>query len=317
MGKEEEPEKEVRLQDMNISNFIPTHDEKIVRCQLCGGENHRGLSNCVHCGYMIKQSTQREEIIEEDDVIVSRIPPSKLHMYRTMGIQLYIYKLINKFRYNCQTKYKYPDGRVETCGQPLTFIHDTCPKCKEKKQIYYNCTNYDDPKIKCDQLIDVSMLVCPKCQAPTLYSDILSIVTGNSIDNEAIKFTYRYLQRDFPKFVLVQDNYKIVITHQKLMQAKWWLQRTSLSVSEMLKMLAIFIGAVMTRGGKPSMPSILTSFNLAKTLSQIRSPQESDGLAELIHARENEVENELGNQPAPAPATPDDGDDADNSEFIV
>lgn len=325
MGDEVEPNEEVRLQDMNISKFIPSASEKIVRCQLCGGENRRGSYNCQHCGFLLKEATPREEIIKEDEEVIASIPPEKHDSYRMMGIKLYIYKLIDKFSYKCQTKFQHPDGKIETCDQPLTFIHKKCPKCNEPKEIYYNCSNYDDPKVQCTQLIDMDMMVCPRCGASTLLNDLKAIITGQAHDNNAVMITRKYLQPDFPRFMMLNENYTIVITHHKLMEAKWWLQSNSKAVSEMLKMLSMFLDVMTNPKGKPSMPSIFSSFNLERAITQVQSPQPSTGLQEILQQRVADIQGVNGAaQAQPAIAAPGGGgaggnndDDYDNANLVI
>lgn len=314
-----EPDENIRLQDMNISRYIPTPEEKIVRCKLCGGENKRGDNNCKHCGFLIKQSSVREEIINEDDEIINTIPPTKQDLYRMMGIKLYIYKLINKFSYKCQTRYQHEDGSIETCGQQLTFIHKSCPKCKEKKEIFYNCSNYDDPKIRCMQPIDMDMMICPNCGASTLLNDLKSVITGQAFDPNAVMIAKKYLQRDFPGFTLLNENYTIVISHHKLMEAKWWLQSKSKAVSEMLKMLAMFLDVVTNPRGKPSMPSIFGSFNLPRAINQVQSPQPSLGLQDLLQKRliDMQAGNAATMQSVDVQETGEDANDLDNSELTI
>jgi hypothetical protein len=319
---QENPPQPLEQEQRVITEFVPTREERIVRCRICNGENKRGECYCVHCGRVLIPKSDHDEVVDIDKKTVRKIPPRQQVLNLKIACQLYALKLINKLEpYPCNNIIELQDGERVECKQKIDISMERCPRCQQKNDVFYNCKNAKLQGVNCDQRITLDMMYCPKCEAihrsgknidsSTLVNDLISIVGGMTFGEEIISFVDNNLQQDFIQFKLVKQTFPVVIAHDRVSTIKTDLESWCNRLSEVLSMLAMFLDIATGKKGSSGMQSIFQSFNpfLFMQGNGPSAPVPSDDLNQLIDQRQAEIQQ--GNV---AEAAGDAGDEEDEEE---
>jgi hypothetical protein len=304
----------------NLALLIPNRGEKIVKCIKCGGQNRRGDSHCIHCGYLIIPINEHDEIVSNDDAILRKIDPQYHRLYFKIGCQLLVLKNARKIgKYPCSTKIEDGDGHLVKCDYPLEYSMKKCPRCGEPNDKTYACKNFDQG---CITPIDIDDLRCPSCKASTMLSDMMNIISGKVSGDIVINYIDEHVDPIFPQFQITRQTLPITMNHREIIMMKFDLENISKRMAKILKWLAMYLEATTKQQGMASMPTIFQSFNAAAIAGSFRPPQRSNELNDLISEREQDIQNVAGagdgNPPGNGEVENDNpGDVDDGFEFSV
>ena len=292
----------------SISKLIPKRSERLVSCHKCGGENHRGETNCVYCGYLIIPATEIEEISEIDDKVFRQLSPKFHDDYFRIAAQLIVLKVLDRIDpYPCPTVIEMDDGSKVQCGQELYFYTDKCPRCLQPNKIGYNCKNKERG---CNAISTIDMMRCPnpKCRATSMLSDIMSIIKGTSMSSDdTIQFIDENMQPTFPQFKMIRNTMRVMIDHKGLIMLKFDLESICERMAKIMKFLAIYLEAVTKRQGLASMKNVFQMSSLQNLSTS--PPKRSDDLDALLQDRERNIQQGANGAAANNHQDDDDNDD--------
>jgi hypothetical protein len=283
----------------SIATLMPSRNERVVTCRKCGGENKRGETNCMHCGYLLIPPTEMEEISEIDDKTYQKLSPKFHNDYLRVASQLIVLKILNRIDpYPCQTTIEMDDGSKVKCGQELQFWMEKCPRCKQTNTVVYNCKN---KKHGCNAVLPIDAMRCPnpKCKATSMLADVISIVKGYATGGEStIQFVDENIQPIFQQFQMIRSTMRVLIDHKGLIMLKFDLESICERMAKIMKFLALYLESVTKKQGIASMRNVFQISSL-QNLSTT-PPRRSDDLDALLQERERAIQQGGAAPPAEA-----------------
>lgn len=296
----------------SIATLMPSRNERVVSCRKCGGDNKRGETNCMHCGYLLIPPTEMEEISDIDDKTYQKLSPKFHNDYLRVAAQLIVLKILNRIDpYRCQTVVEMDDGSKVKCGQELQFWMESCPRCSQSNATAYSCKN---KKHGCNAVLSLDAMRCqnPKCKATSMLADIISIVKGYATGGgSTIEFVEENMQPVFQQFQMIRNTMRVLIDHKGLIMLKFDLESICERMAKIMKFLALYLESVTKKQGIASMKNVFQLSSLQNLSSS--PPRRSDDLDALLQERERAIQQGGAAPPAQAGGGGGDEDDGDGS----